>query len=321
MNEISAVTETAADIWTDARPAESRGITHDDIRDLWQTTWPALGDTEPAVFALALSDARTPQAEAAREALTSAYMAVVKKITATHLREAADREDMRQTALMGLWQGFREFNPTKGHRTPAATVQRNVIRALSDAHAARFAMSVSERDRLAFSKARQAAEAQMTSETAERAAGLRGHGWFQAGSSFDELAAALAPEFGLSSDGYWQVYRVLFVAEVLPSGDVQRSGEDSFLSDGATGTYAQQENVTGLAPAIEQNDPAAALVGGLLDRLTDREREVVERYYGLGEHPAHTDEEIGKALGFTKMRSNQIRNGALAKLREPAPAA
>lgn len=319
MTDLDLTADAPRDIWEGAVPLEVRGITADDIRDLWQRTWPNLGEAESTVFELALSDRRDREAEAAREALTAAYMGVVKSITRTHAGQRADHDDIRQTALMGLWRGFREAE-RKGV-APKVTIQRTVLAALSDAHAARFAMSVSEKDRLAFSAARRAAEALLAEEgatTEPEGAGVRG-GWTNAGSGVDELAASLAPEHGLATDAYWLIYRVLFVFEVQPSGEVSRSGEDSFLGEGATYTQTEAARPIAGEPA-EVSDAAAALVAALLDRLEPAERHVVALRYGLDGQPVHTEEEAAEAVGRTTRRVRQIVAGALAKLREVAPA-
>ena len=48
--------------------------------------------------------------------------------------------------------------------------------------------------------------------------------------------------------------------------------------------------------------------------LDDREREIVNRYYGLGYTP-HTLQEIGNIFKLTKERVRQIKEKALRKLR------
>jgi RNA polymerase sigma factor (sigma-70 family) len=50
--------------------------------------------------------------------------------------------------------------------------------------------------------------------------------------------------------------------------------------------------------------------------LTDREREVVYRHYGLEGRPAQTLRQIGEALGISAERVHQIEARALEKLRD-----
>ena len=52
-----------------------------------------------------------------------------------------------------------------------------------------------------------------------------------------------------------------------------------------------------------------------LSSLTDREREVIKRFFGIGvEHP-QTLEDIGEELGITRERIRQIKDKAITKLR------
>jgi RNA polymerase primary sigma factor len=53
----------------------------------------------------------------------------------------------------------------------------------------------------------------------------------------------------------------------------------------------------------------------VLDKLTDREKEVVRLYFGIGEETSHTLEEIGLRFGLTRERARQIKEKALRKLK------
>jgi len=61
---------------------------------------------------------------------------------------------------------------------------------------------------------------------------------------------------------------------------------------------------------------AEVLVADWVTQLTDRQRLVVERRYGLGGHDATTLEDIASDLGLTRERVRQIQMEALAKLRK-----
>lgn len=53
----------------------------------------------------------------------------------------------------------------------------------------------------------------------------------------------------------------------------------------------------------------------LLNRLDDREREVLSAHYGLGTYRSATYEQVGEKMGLSKQRVRQIEQSALAKLR------
>lgn len=62
----------------------------------------------------------------------------------------------------------------------------------------------------------------------------------------------------------------------------------------------------------------SSVVKNLMDVLTEREKNVISCYFGLGSSEEMTLEEIGKTLGLTKERIRQIKEGALKKLRTEA---
>jgi DNA-directed RNA polymerase specialized sigma subunit len=287
------------EFWANATNVESGiGITATAVRHLWSHSF----DHEPAtaeLVALAFAPDWSLVREAAREVLTQTFIGTVKRIIAAHTRRA-DAEDVRQAAIVGMWSGLRAFNPEK-HRSPVACIQREVLAALDDVHAARFGMKVPEAHRLAYSKAR--------AEAAKRVMADDGNGL-----AVDDLAAEIAPEFGISTIDYWHVDRVVHLAGVASDGTVTY-GLNSGDIDASAGDYAPQPDV---APLVTWDAPNAArdmVVSALLGTLDVRSREVVARYFGLDGYAAHTDEEIGTALGVTKMRANQIRNKAFASLR------
>lgn len=289
--------EPARDIWAAAaKDAEAViGITAAAIRDLWGADHPAVAGDEAALVELALSGEDSTAREVARETLTAAYVGgPVKRIIAVHTRRE-DAEDIRQSAAEGIWRGLNAFDPAK-HRRPVATIQREVLAALDEVHAARFGLKVPEADRLKYTKVR--------AEAAKRA-----HTALGSTRSLDELAAVIAPEFGLTADEYWRIYRVTAMGEVQTSGEaLEATARRAAGNEGGEPFDAIWQEVT---PNVGHN----VLVDAFLGYLDDREREVIARRFGLGGFSAHTEDEAAAELKLTPRRIRQIQAAALAKLR------
>jgi RNA polymerase primary sigma factor len=56
-------------------------------------------------------------------------------------------------------------------------------------------------------------------------------------------------------------------------------------------------------------------IDNILDTLSEREKEVVKLYFGIGEDTAHTLEEIGLRFNLTRERVRQIKEKALRRLK------
>ncbi|MCK4743572.1 MAG: RNA polymerase sigma factor RpoS [Sulfuriflexus sp.] len=65
-----------------------------------------------------------------------------------------------------------------------------------------------------------------------------------------------------------------------------------------------------------QNNDVKGRIDGWLDQLNDKQREVVERRFGLHGYEISTLEEVGNEIGVTRERVRQIQIEALRRLRE-----
>ena len=66
--------------------------------------------------------------------------------------------------------------------------------------------------------------------------------------------------------------------------------------------------------SLVYNDSLKREVSRLLSTLTERERIVINQYFGLDEQPSLSLEDIGENLGLTRERVRQIKEKALRKL-------
>jgi RNA polymerase sigma factor (sigma-70 family) len=118
------------------------------------------------------------------------------------------------------------------------------------------------------------------------------------------------------------------IAELLnkPIADVERmlglnervSSTDSTMSSGSGRTLLDT------IPDSHATDPTDTLqeegvhsnIEDCLSRLSDKQREVVERRFGLHGHSVSTLEEVGQEIGVTRERVRQIQMDALKKLKD-----
>ena len=61
-----------------------------------------------------------------------------------------------------------------------------------------------------------------------------------------------------------------------------------------------------------------SMVSYLMDVLSEREKDVISKYFGINRKEEMTREEIGKEKGLTKERVRQIKESAMRKLRSAA---
>jgi RNA polymerase primary sigma factor len=60
------------------------------------------------------------------------------------------------------------------------------------------------------------------------------------------------------------------------------------------------------------------LIERITSQISDRERDIIYRYYGINQNERYTLEEIGKEYKLTKERVRQIIDKAMTKMRSEA---
>lgn len=90
--------------------------------------------------------------------------------------------------------------------------------------------------------------------------------------------------------------------------------------DATIGSFVEDESV---AESFEQidNENQYNVLYEVLNTLSNREKDVILRRFGIGFERAETLEEIGKSLHLSRERIRQIETDALRKLRNPRRAA
>ncbi len=86
--------------------------------------------------------------------------------------------------------------------------------------------------------------------------------------------------------------------------------------DATIGSLIEDKSTESDFLSIEKKE-TSEVIENVLNTLSEREKTVIIKRFGLGGHKAETLDEIGKTLGLSKERIRQIENSALRKLRNP----
>jgi RNA polymerase nonessential primary-like sigma factor len=116
--------------------------------------------------------------------------------------------------------------------------------------------------------------------------------------SLEQIAAAVGKDLG-------EVAELFRVGEGVTSLDAAVEAGEPFASP-----PEREETANALSPA------EVGRLGLWLSRLTERQRAVMQRRFGLGGAPVQSLAEIGRDLGITRERARQIQEEAMRKLRK-----
>ena len=125
----------------------------------------------------------------------------------------------------------------------------------------------------------------------------------------EELAGVLKEKYGINVKNLDDLYQVT----VIPTTDT-RSDDDDYTFEESEEFASRTASENDYESTVDVEDNQAS-VAQFLSSLSKKERTIICMSYGIGTNTPMSNEEIGRAVGYTPERVRQIIAGAMKKMK------